>query len=236
MTKILESQLKYKTTNEYSYNSIPIYAEEWVHEWVYSEFINLKVSKESKILILWCWAGSFDQRLIDAWFTDITSVDIEPCFYRATNINILWRDLNKDFEDIWRFDIIFAIEIIEHIENQFHFLRNITTCLNSGWYLLLTTPNVNPLFSRIKFLFTWIFNSFSPNSLRHLWHINPILDHIFLFNIGLNNLELIKKIWLWELKIKRKNIKNSIWNTIYLIIWGIFWISNFIISFYIIRK
>jgi 2-polyprenyl-3-methyl-5-hydroxy-6-metoxy-1,4-benzoquinol methylase len=49
------------------------------------------------------------------------------------------------------FDAIFSIEGIEHLENHFSFLREICRILRPGGVLLLTTPNITALRSRVRF-------------------------------------------------------------------------------------
>jgi len=233
---INEKELGYKISNTYNYKSIPIYAEKWVHEWVFEKFIEFNFDKNLNILILWCWAGAFDQRLIDYWYKNLLSIDIEIEFYKAENKNLIKKDLNTDFSDLWNFDIIFSIEIIEHIENSFHFIKNISMLLKKWWYLFLTTPNIEAPFSRFSFLITWYLNSFSQLSLKWLGHINPILKHIFYYNINLNWLTCKEKLELCYLKINVKSIRAIIWSLIYkLFTIFIIWKNN-IIDFYIIKK
>jgi cyclopropane fatty-acyl-phospholipid synthase-like methyltransferase len=50
------------------------------------------------------------------------------------------------------FDAIFSTEGIEHLENHFSFLRELWRILRPGGVLLLTTPNITALRSRVRFL------------------------------------------------------------------------------------
>ncbi len=49
------------------------------------------------------------------------------------------------------FDAVFSTEGIEHLENHFSFLREICRILKPGGVLLLTTPNIAALRSRMRF-------------------------------------------------------------------------------------
>jgi SAM-dependent methyltransferase len=49
------------------------------------------------------------------------------------------------------FDAVFSTEGIEHLENHFSFLREICRILKPGGVLVLTTPNITALRSRVRF-------------------------------------------------------------------------------------
>src|SRR5712692_1532683 len=49
------------------------------------------------------------------------------------------------------FDAVFCTEGIEHLENHFSFLREIRRILKPGGTLVLTTPNITALRSRVRF-------------------------------------------------------------------------------------
>lgn len=52
------------------------------------------------------------------------------------------------------FDGVDMVEVIEHIENQSQLVREISRVLKPGGVLLVSTPNVLNVFSRVRFLFT----------------------------------------------------------------------------------
>jgi len=76
-------------------------------------------------------------------------------------------DLDKvfPFEDD-TFDYVVAVEVIEHLENLWHFLREINRVLKKEEKLYLTTPNVHSLHQRIYFLFSKPFYSFSDEEIK----------------------------------------------------------------------
>jgi len=79
------------------------------------------------------------------------------------------------------FDLIVCIEGIEHIENPHHLIREFKRILKTNGRLILTTPNILNIRSRLKFLTLGFFFWFSPlthgcGSIKHKLnlHINPI--------------------------------------------------------------
>ncbi len=52
------------------------------------------------------------------------------------------------------FDAVNLVEVIEHIEHQAQLIREIRRVLKPGGRLLISTPNVLNVFSRVRFLFT----------------------------------------------------------------------------------
>ncbi|CAG1023174.1 hypothetical protein MTYM_02247 [Methylococcales bacterium] len=65
------------------------------------------------------------------------------------------------------FDVIVAGDVIEHVENQGHFLRNIWRHLNDDGKLILTTPNAK-----------WPTVFFKPNITHTFWHDKYTLARI----------------------------------------------------------
>ena len=51
------------------------------------------------------------------------------------------------------FDLVTAIEVIEHVENPISFFRNVGRMLSTRGVAVLTTPNVDSLAARAKFMF-----------------------------------------------------------------------------------
>lgn len=179
---------------EYKYNDLPIHAGKGVHEFVLSQLV-LDVSKDSKILILGAGSGAFDCRLFDNGFKDITSVDINEENYKYKNDETVFvtANLNTNFADDIsnQFDVVIAIEVIEHLFSTDNFLKNCYQLMHDESILLISTPNPRSYASRLKFLLKGYHAGFEGVPLLYE-HVNPIHIGIFKHHCFFNKLELIK--------------------------------------------
>ncbi|HMS39813.1 MAG TPA: methyltransferase domain-containing protein, partial [Pyrinomonadaceae bacterium] len=75
-----------------------------------------------------------------------------------------------------KFDAIFAIEIIEHLENPFRFVRECAKLLKPGGLFFVTTPNVEAVHSRLIFLYSGRLSSFGEYETVRPAHITPIFN------------------------------------------------------------
>ena len=75
------------------------------------------------------------------------------------------------------FDLVLAVEVIEHLENPISFLRNVARLLRPRAHAVLTTPNVDSLPSRLKFLLSGKIRMMDEHS--DPTHISPIFFDLF---------------------------------------------------------
>jgi SAM-dependent methyltransferase len=81
------------------------------------------------------------------------------------------------------FEIVVSIEVIEHVENQFFFWRELARIARPGALVIVTTPNVLNINSRLRYLFTGFPLLFEPLSLdahdprRLSGHIHPVTPY-----------------------------------------------------------
>jgi cyclopropane fatty-acyl-phospholipid synthase-like methyltransferase len=78
--------------------------------------------------------------------------DIDP--EAASHLAAAFQKVNLDGTLPWpdgSFDVVVSTEGIEHFENHYSFLREMHRILKPGGSLLLTTPNITALRSRVRF-------------------------------------------------------------------------------------
>lgn len=110
------------------------------------------------------------------------------------------------------FDLVTCTEVIEHLENYRFILREVNRVLKPGGILVITTPNILNLKSRIRFLVFGFYNLFGPLHFRESklhstgGHINPVsiffLTHSLVdagfieINIAIDRKQNTSKVWL----------------------------------------
>lgn len=160
---------------------------------------------------------------------DVVAADVEPgqaavpCVAADLDARFPWED--------GAFDVVVCAEGIEHVENHFHTLRELTRVVRPGGVILLSTPNPLSLTARVRRLLTG-FDDVAPLPIRtdeprvSVHHINPLdlcrldllarLDGLELVWVGANRLRLGSALWavllgplvlaatVWHLRPRRR--------------------------------
>lgn len=207
--ELKEIQFSKEIKKIHCYNEVPMFCAGGIHEVIFLSLIKLEKSKDSKIVVLGSGAGAFERRLFDNGFSNITSIEFIPSNFLIKEIDVIEFDLNNDFSNIGKFDIVIAIEIIEHLENQFSFIRCVKKIMNDDAVFYLSTPNIENTFVRMRYFFLGTLYWFGKSEMVNTGHINPIFKHILEFNLSQNNLkiqEYFGNINIWFKLFLNKNI------------------------------
>lgn len=149
----------------------------FVHEKVLE--ITAALSK-GRILDIPCGQGALSEKLREQGF-EIFCGDYDSDNYRIKNGHFHRLDLNCNlpYKDE-TFDCVTSVEGIEHLENPHLLIREIGRVLKTGGHLIITTPNIMNIQSRLYFLLRSHFRYFKhfpqAGNQRELLelHINPI--------------------------------------------------------------
>ena len=72
-----------------------------------------------------------------------------------------------------QFDVVMGVEVIEHVQDQWQYVRQLMKMARPGGMVLITTPNISSWLSRLIFFFSGQFHQFSNDDLSY-GHISPI--------------------------------------------------------------
>lgn len=123
--------------------------------------------------------GAMAQRLKDSG-CDVLAVDRSRNGYEAAPPHLEADFDQPDFASRLgpgEFRLVTAIEVIEHVESPIGFLRNIRRLLAPGGVGVITTPNVDCLPARIKFLLTGRVRTM--DEFGEPTHISPLFWDLF---------------------------------------------------------
>jgi SAM-dependent methyltransferase len=97
--------------------------------------------------------------------------------------DFVYADMNGrlPFED-QTFDAVICLEGIEHVLSAYRLLRELIRVTKVNGLIVVSTPNVMSMYSRLQFLFTGTFHQFEPSQLAEVapgemkdrFHISPV--------------------------------------------------------------
>jgi len=164
------------------------------HEKVF-EFIREYLPEPSRVIDLAAGEGAFSVKLKELGH-DVTAVDFSSENWKVSDIPLKIENFDSEFaerilKDDNKFDAVVAIEIIEHLENPFRFVRECAKLLKPNGLLFLTTPNVEAVNSRLIFLYSGRLNAFGEYETVRPAHITPIFKWKMKMMLEEANLETI---------------------------------------------
>jgi len=154
-------------------------AAEGVHEAVLAL---LKSETLGQLLDAPAGEGAFALHARERGYTVVCG-DIAPARFRVSGMTCLKLDLNRPWDlGSGSFDCVVSVEAVEHLENPWHLVREANRVLKMQGTLILTTPNILSIRSRLSYLlygypnyFHYMVQRDSPSTEeRPIDHINPI--------------------------------------------------------------
>lgn len=159
-----------------SYKGVSINTSENTHEKVFSL---IGKDKNSKIVDIPSGSGAFILRLKDNGFKSVFGMDIENIL-EIEHDDFIKGDMTKRFplEDN-SIDVLICIDGIEHISQQFDFVKEVNRILKTGGEFIVSTPNISSLRSRWRWFMSGHHNKCNspldennPNPLHHIGMIS----------------------------------------------------------------
>ncbi len=131
----------------------------------------------ARVLEIGAGHGAFSRRLEDMGFANITAWDLDAATVKAPVSQVETVDVNGDFVAAAQgrtFDVIVGLELIEHLENPWAFMRGCAQLLARRGALVISSPNIESAASRIDFLRNGRFVWFHKKDIKKSGHISPL--------------------------------------------------------------
>ncbi|MBL7003858.1 MAG: class I SAM-dependent methyltransferase [Gammaproteobacteria bacterium] len=158
-----------------SYKGIEINCAKGTHKEVFNL---IKNDTDSLVVDIPSGYGAFILRLKDNGYKNIKAIDIENIL-KIEHGDFSVGDMTKDLPmKDGSVDSFICIDGIEHIDEQFHFIKEITRVLKTNGELIISTPNISSIRSRWRWLMTGHHNKckspLNENNPTPLHHIGMI--------------------------------------------------------------
>lgn len=141
-----------------------------------AEEIQKRVPAPAKLLEIGAGAGALSLRLYRLGY-EVHAVDIDARNFDVPQVSFTQVKAEDTLSAVLgkeKFQVVVAVEVIEHVTSTAKFLREAAALLAPGGYLVLTTPNLCSVYSRLVFLKEGRFYHFQGEDSWKMGHINPV--------------------------------------------------------------
>ncbi len=205
----MSSFIKFGSKKPGYYKGILMKADPELHQQI-DAMVKQHANDNALILDMGAGEGALSQRLFDSGF-NLISADIDSSQFKAVGPQFFQIDFN-DVKSVNEFasnhsdyfDIVMGIEVIEHVENPWEYVRLLKKMVKKGGRIIISTPNTSSWLSRFYFLFTGKFLSFNDQTAAEYGHVSPISPwelKLILQREGFSNVEVtsagnLPSIWI----------------------------------------
>lgn len=116
--------------------------------------------KKEGVLVVDIGAGGgvFIEKLLKNGFLNIQAVDLDNYLHSSLLDRVKFHQADLCFNNLPfvdnDVDVVTALFILEHLENPWHFMREVTRVLHSGGRLVVAVPYAHSIWSKIQFVKT----------------------------------------------------------------------------------
>lgn len=182
-----------------TYKGLAVKADCRLHEQILKQLEKLlPPSGRATILDLGAGQGALSQRLKDSGYS-VLAVDENQDEFLASGVDFMRVDFNDPSQVAHfleksgsSFDAVVGVEVVEHVENPWEYVRLMKKVLKPGGVLILSTPNITSWLSRLLFLLRGQFHQFYDADLSY-GHIAPISEwemRVILGREGFSDIEV----------------------------------------------
>jgi SAM-dependent methyltransferase len=178
LSGLLRSLIFWGPKRAEEYGGLLVMADPGLHGQIATKVRDL-VPTGGKVLDLGAGEGALSLRLKDLGY-EVTAVDVDADTFRAEDVTFEQVDFDDShaFERLVErydstFDAVLGVEVIEHVQDQWRYARQLIRLARPGGFVVVTTPNTSSWLSRFLFFFKGQFSSFDDHGLTY-GHISPI--------------------------------------------------------------
>jgi 2-polyprenyl-3-methyl-5-hydroxy-6-metoxy-1,4-benzoquinol methylase len=134
---------------------------------------------KGKVLDLGCGNGDYAKELKDLGF-DVVAGDIDIARFRYKNeVEFKHCDITKEIPfPAGHFDYVLLLEVVEHLRNPYTVIPEINRIIKPNGSLIISTPNILNLKSRLRFLFEGVYEYFREPPLDQLNNPGEIIFNL----------------------------------------------------------
>jgi cyclopropane fatty-acyl-phospholipid synthase-like methyltransferase len=160
----------------WNYKGLTIHALPQVHEHI-AGILKANLPLGASVLDLASGSGAMCLRLKDMGMRPTGTDLVCENFRLHSQVDFFTANLNEELPTHLhqKFDCVVATELIEHLENPRHLLRQCFSLLRPSGMLVLSTPNTESSISMAQFIRSGDFRWFAPAQYNNDGHITPIL-------------------------------------------------------------
>ncbi len=141
----------------------------------------LRIPLVAKIADIGAGSGALLVRLRDLGYSHLSAFDMEPIAPPLDEIPVNICDLNEPFceGNCGKFDLVTAVEVIEHLESPRAFLRQLRSLVSAQGTLIISTPNIANILGRFEFFINGSLRFFGKKTYLEQRHISVLsLDQL----------------------------------------------------------
>jgi 2-polyprenyl-3-methyl-5-hydroxy-6-metoxy-1,4-benzoquinol methylase len=129
-----------------------------------------------RVLDVGAGSGAFSLRLLDHGFARVEAIEVRGDAFKVPGVEVHALDLDGPWSSGLgeRFDAVAALEVIEHLENPWHFARQCAAAVKPGGVVVISTPNIESSRSRLEFLLKAEFRFFKEKDYRTVGHLTSL--------------------------------------------------------------